>query len=424
MDRRDFITHTARTCYGVSLGLGASRVFADTPVLQPGVKGTADSVIYLFINGGLTHLDSFDPKPEAATSINGGEKALSTNVDGIQLGSRFPLLAKHADKICLLRGMTSTQGAHEQGRYFMRTGYPMRSSIVHPFGGSWAERLDPRTQSTLPSSVTIGAGNEHPGAGFLGAKYSPLPIGRADDGLKDSRRLKHVSEQAFARQLALRDQLDSRFDEVFATGQAQTRAYDEVFDAAVKLMQSKDLEAFDIGKESKATAELYGKAPFSRGCLLARRLVEHGTRFVEVEFNGFDWHDDVFSQADSKLPVLDQALSALLHDLESRGMLDRTLVVLGTEFGRTPTINQNAGRDHYPKAFSTLMAGGGIKGGYVHGATDATASEVSDGKATAKDVNATIARALGVAPDQVVYSESKRPFSFNGKTGEVLPVFA
>ena len=190
-----------------------------------------------------------------------------------------------------------------------------------------------------------------------------------------------------------------------------------MFNSAVSLMTSKDLEAFDLSKESKEAHVLYGTEKFSKGVLLARRLVEHGARFVEVQYGGFDWHSDNFTQADEKLPVLDQAYSALLHDLEIKGLLESTLVVIATEFGRTPKIDDDGGRNHFPKAFSFVLAGAGIKGGVVHGETDATASNIISEKTSVPDFNATIAAAMGLSFDQVINSPSKRPFKMGGKSG-------
>jgi len=423
--RRGFLATTAKTCFGLTIGGAASSFFAQqaqaatSPKTDPHGGGQAKSVIYLFMSGGLTHLDTFDPKPDAPSDIRGETKAISTNVAGIQLGHCLPKLAKHMDEVALIRSMTTTQGAHAQGRYYMRTGYAQRSSIVHPASGAWAEKLSPASTATLPSYVTVNCGSSHPGAGFMESRYAPLPIGNAASGLQNSHR-KGLSEEHFNKQLSLRQQLDHDFDTQFLKGQKQVRAYNEAFDSAVKLMRSEDLKAFDLSQESKTTHTLYGDSNFGKGVLLARRLVEHGVRFIEVELGGFDWHDDNFGKMENQLPILDQALSALLHDLKIKGLLDSTLIVLGTEFGRSPKINENAGRNHYPKAFSCLMAGGGIRGGQAYGATDATASAVTTEKTNAQHFNATIAHALGLPSDKIIYSPSKRPFRMGGREGKPI----
>ena len=423
LSRRGFLANTARTAFGVTLGGAAASWFnsAEASEAIAQAKGKAKNVIYLYMSGGMTHIDTFDPKPEAPTEYRGPLKAISTNVPGIQLGPHLAKTAKHADKMAIVRSMNSTQGAHAQGNYFVHTSYTERASITHPALGSWANQLEPeRIKATLPPYVTVHSGNGHPGAGFFEPTYGPLPVGDAEKGLQNARRRGNVSEADFNRQIALRAKLDEEFTGHFGKGQRSVRAYNEMFNSAVSLMSSKDLEAFDLSRESKDAHALYGTEKFSKGVLLARRLVEHGVRFVEVQYNGFDWHSDAFTQADEKLPVLDQAYAALLQDLELRGLLDSTLVVIATEFGRTPKIDADAGRNHFPKAFSFVLAGAGIKGGTVHGETDATASNVVGEKTSVADFNATIAAAMGLPYDQILYSPSKRPFKMGGKDGKPI----
>ena len=436
LSRRGFLASTAKSCFGLTIGGAAANFFqqqvcasnpsnpsksagpADPAIVAAG-GGKAKSVIYLFMSGGMTHLDTLDPKPEASSEIRGDCRAINTNVDGIQLGHCLPGLAKQMDKVALVRSMSTTQGAHAQGRYYMRTGYTKRSSIVHPSAGSWASKLSSDHSSELPPFVTVNCSSSHPGAGFMEASHAPLPIGNAIAGLQNCERNK-ISEQQFDQQLSLRKQLDAEFDARYGAAQKNVRDYNEAFDAAVRLMQSKDLEAFDLSKESKEAHLLYGSQPFSKGLLLARRLVERGVRFIEVEFGGFDWHADNFNQMEEKIPVLDQALSALLKDLELKGLLESTLVVVGTEFGRTPTVKDNAGRNHYPKAFSCLMAGGGIVGGQAYGNTDQNGAQVISEKTSAQDFNSTIAYAMGIPHDKVINSPSKRPFRMGGINGKPI----
>ena len=421
--RRTFLSNTARTAFGVTLG-GASASWFSSAEATEAIKksnGKAKNVIYLYMSGGMTHIDTFDPKPDAPSEYRGPIKALSTKVDGIQLGQHFEHTAKHTDKMAIVRSMTSTQGAHAQGNYHVHTSYTQRASITHPSLGSWANKLDAdRLKGTLPPYVTVHTGNNHPGAGFFEPNVAPLPVGDAEKGLQNSKRRSNVSEADFNRQIALRSKLDANFGARFKKGQRSVRAYDEMFNSAVGLMQSKDLEAFDLSAESKDAHAAYGADKFGKGVLLARRLVEHGVRFVEVQFGGFDWHSDNFTKADEKLPILDQAYAALLADLEQRGLLESTLVVIATEFGRTPKIDDDAGRNHFPKAFSFALAGAGIKGGTIYGETDETASNVITEKTTAADFNATIAAAMGLQHDQVVFSPTKRPFRIGGKTGKPI----
>ena len=431
LNRREFLSSTAKTCFGVTLGGSMASLFstpafadaADPDIVNKAAK--AKHVIYLYMSGGMTHLDTFDPKPQAGADITGDKKALSTNADGIQLSEYLPNLARHADKLCIIRSMNTTQGAHGPGRYFMRTGYTPRSSITHPSAGGWVNKLAEPINKTIPGFITVNCGSGHPGAGFLEPNFQPLPIGNALSGLQNSYKPKGTTEYDFHKQLTLREELDRDFDKQYAPGYKDVRAYNEMYKAAVKLMRSEDLKAFDLSQETPTTHKLYGASNFSKGCLLARRLVERGVRFVEVELGGFDWHNDVFGQADEKLPMLDQGFSALLEDLKVKGLLDSTLVVLATEFGRTPKLTPDGGRNHFPKAFSCIMAGGGVKGGYVHGKTDESGANVIENKVDAKDFNASIGYALGLDYDKTIHSPSKRPFKMATKDGSpILDLFA
>lgn len=425
LNRRDFLSTTAKTCFGLTIGGSVAKLFSNNawavdPAIARAGGGKAKHVIYLYMSGGMTHIDTFDPKPDAPSEVRGPTKAIATKVDGIQLGHCMPMLAKQMDKVSLVRSLSTTQGAHEQGKYLMHTGYSPRGSVLHPSSGSWAAKLAGRISEDLPPFVLVGGGNRHPGAGFFEPNSAPLPIGDPEKGLQNVKPRGNTTDAALKRQLEMRLELDHDFDTKFHRGQKSVRAYNDMYDSAVQMMKSKDLDAFDLSRETQVTRDAYGRERFAQGVLLARRLVERGVRFVEVEYGGFDWHADNFNQMEEKIPVLDQALGALLADLSAKGLLDSTLVVVATEFGRTPQITNDAGRNHYPKAFSCLFAGGGVKGGHVHGKTDETASKVVEGKVGADDFNSTIAFALGIPHDKVVMSPSKRPFKMGGKQGQPI----
>ncbi len=430
LSRRDFLARTARTCFGLTIAGSAARLFspraiaADAAVVKAG-GGKAKHVIYLYMSGGMTHIDTFDPKPQAPAEYRGPTQAISTNVDGIQLGHCLPMLARHMDKVALVRSLSTTQGAHEQGRYLMHTSYTQRGTVAHPSAGAWVSKLAGEAEGAIPSFVLVGGGSRHPAGGFFEPQFGPLPIGDPQQGLRNVKQRGDTGDAAFQRQLDLREELDHDFDSRFHAGQRSVRAYNEVYDSAVKMMHSKDLEAFDLSREPAESRAAYGKERFGQGVLLARRLVERGVRFVEVEYGGFDWHADNFENMEEKIPVLDQALSTLITDLQARGLLDSTLIVVATEFGRTPKIVEDKlGRNHFPKAFSCLLAGGGIRGGQVYGKTDETASNVVEGKVSAADFNASIAFALGLPHDLVLMSPSKRPFKMGGTDGKpIVPLF-
>ena len=415
LNRRRFISLAAKSFLGLSIlpwanelnlsaaGLGLNRPINHAP--------KAKNVIYLYMSGGMTHLDTFDPKP--GTETGGPTQAIKTKADGVQLAENLPLLANHADKIAVIRGMTSTKGAHSQGNYFMHTSYAQRSTIVHPSMGAWMTKLDGRFNPTLPGAVVVNGGSRHPLSGFLPSTHQPLAVGNPDDGLRNCEMLNGFTEKGFNKSLDLSNKLDRGFIEKYDLN--KVKAYSDMYDQAVRLMKSNDLKAFDLKEETQSTREAYGDDNFGQGVLLARRLVERQVRFVEVQLGGWDTHQNNFTRVPERCAILDQALSALLNDLSNRGMLDETLVVLASEFGRTPTINVNEGRDHYPKAFSCMLAGGGIKGGQIWGKTDEEGREVIEQKVEIPDLNATIAYALGLPLDQIIYSPTRRPFTLSDK---------
>jgi hypothetical protein len=415
LERRRFISLAAKGLLGVSIlpwasslplkgaGLGLNRPLNHAP--------KAKNVIYLYMSGGMSHIDTFDPKP--GTETGGPTQAINTKVDHLKLSENLPLLGNHAEKIAVIRGMTSTKGAHEQGNYFMHTSYAQRATIKHPTMGSWMTKLDGRFNPTLPGAVVVNGGSRHPLAGFLPSSHQPLAIGDPEAGLRNSKMHPGLTNDTFEKRLDFSRKLDESF--ITKYGSAKINSYADMYDDAIRLMKSGDLSAFDLSKESAQVRESYGEDRFGQGVLLARRLVERQVRFVEVQLGGWDTHQNNFSRVPEQGAILDQALSALLADLEQRGMLEETLVVLATEFGRTPNINVNDGRDHYPKAFSCMLAGGGIKGGQVWGETDQEGREVIDQKVEIPDLNATIAFTLGLPLDEIVYSPTRRPFTLSDK---------
>jgi len=425
--RRAFLGGVARSALGVSTAAmfgpqaiaatlaGDSGQDPDGKLILP--RATAKHVIFLFMNGGMSHIDTLDPKPGASTQ--GAFEAIKTRADGVMLGQHLPLLAEQMDKVCVINSMTSNQGAHEQAQYVMRTSYEQRGTIQHASLGAWHHRLAGRLNGTLPGHVIVGGGADLPSAGYFPPQYQALPIGSADAGLQNASLV--VSEDRFLRRLKRLQDLNDSF--AASHQHRAVDAYQNAYEDAVKLMRSSDLAAFDIGMESEIVSQSYGNTGFGKGCLLARRLVEHGVRFVEVMSGGWDTHSDNFNALEGRLPEIDQGLSALLADLDARGLLRETLVVLATEFGRTPDIDDDDGRNHYPKAFSSLMAGGGIVGGQRFGKTDPEGRDVIEDAVTVQDFNATIAYAAGIPLDHVVMSASGRPFKVADKGSPVTSIF-
>ena len=421
--RRQFLSNAARTYLGVHLFpmLGAS--IAEAAPASASSTSTAKHIIYLFMAGGMSHIDTFDPKPKKK-NVMGKTQAITSAADGILLGHYLPQTAKVMDKVAVINSMTSVQGAHEQGAYVMHTSYNMRGTIKHPSLGAWVMKLGGRINQEIPGYVAIDTPADHSGGGFFGAKYSAAPIGSPNDGLQDSHRVEEVSKENFDRRLSLADRLNKQFHGRYAN--ADVQAYQDLYQEAIRLMNSRDLKAFNLNEESQATKDLYGNSRFAQGCLLARRLVEHGVRFVEVQLGGWDTHYDNFTAVEGRCREFDQAYAALINDLDKRGKLKDTLVVVATEFGRTPEIKaeHRDGRDHHPSAYTSLLAGGGIKGGYKHGETDAIGNKVKKDPVTAQDFNATIAKAIGLPHDLVIMSPSKRPFKIADKGNPVNQVFA
>lgn len=422
LTRRCFMSNAARTLLGVHLfPMFGSSIAGAAPAGN--VQAKAKHVIYLFMSGGMSHVDTFDPKPKKK-DVMGKTETIATKADGVMVGHYLKQTAGVMDKVCVINSMNSTQGAHEQGSYIMHTSYSLRGTIKHPSLGSWVLRLGGRIHPELPGFVAIDSSPDLTGGGFFGAKFAAAPIGSPEDGLKDSHRAGSLSAEDFDRRLSLADKLNRRFHDRYPN--ADVKAYEELYREAVALMNSKDLKAFDLREEPEATRRLYGPGRFAQGCLLARRLVENGVRFVEVQLGGWDTHYDNFTGVEGRCREFDQAYAALLTDLEACGKLNDTLVVVATEFGRTPEIKteHNGGRDHHPSAFSCLLAGGGVKGGFKHGLTDSSGGKVKDGLVSVQDFNATIAHALGLSCDEVVMSPTRRPFRIADKGKPVLSVFA
>ncbi len=405
--RRRFIQGLATTCLGVTI---APRAFAaNTPA-----GGKADSVIYLFMRGGMSHLDTFDLKP-GKTAIQGNVTPLKTSATGIRVTDKLPLLARQMDQIAQVRNLFHTQGNHAPGQYIQYTGYPAEGGVVaHPALGSWVDKLSTARNANLPKYIRVGSLANHPLSGFFESIHNPLPVSDPSEGLQNSTLPEGVSDERFQKRFQLAGKLDSRFRSKYDS--KDVRAYTGLYDDAVRMMRSEDLDAFDLSKETAETRERYGLTSFGQGCLLAKRLTARGVRFVEVDLDGWDSHVDNHKQVAEQCASMDRPIAALLADLKASGQLDRTLVVVSTEFGRSPFIDANAGRNHHPFGYTCLLAGAGAIGGAIHGETDETGNRPKDSHVTPADFNTTIAWALGI--DYKKY-ESPAPggqkFSVSGK---------
>ena len=413
--RRMFVERMAKSAFGLSLLPYFSELSFAQEISQakPGA-GKAKAVIMLQLTGGLSQIDSFDPKTGAS---KGPGSAVSTKA-GYQVSSFLPEIAKIADKITVIRSMTAKVGVHEHAQYLMRTGFEKRGTLVHPTLGAWAQNFLGPSHQTLPSSACVNRPADH-GNGFFPATMSPIPILDPDAGLQNT--IAKADSAVMEKRLSLLRQMDSDFSD--AINDPSVSAYNDFYESTLRLMKGEDLQCFDLEKEPTNLRDKYGRNKFGQGCLLARRLVEGGVRYVEVQSGGWDMHKDLEGGMEDSGAEFDTAFAALISDLDSRGLLDSTMVVVATEFGRKPNFD-GSGRGHHPLAFSCALAGGGAKRGYVHGASDAAGGEIERDPVTVGDLHATVAHALGLPTGEVVLSPSGRPFTIGNKGKPVSGVFA
>lgn len=409
-DRRDFMKSITKQTLGLSFAgsMMAPGLFGEAQAAR--AAGKAKHVIYLFMDGAMTHLDTFDPK--VGVEEAGETKPIQTRVPGIQYGDRFPKLAYLAGAIAVVRSLSTETGAHDKGKYLMRTSYKQLNSIQHPAMGAWMVSEKGRLNQDLPGNYVIGGGNRHPGAGFLEPSLSPVPIANPAAGLQNTSLPKYLPPELFGRRLSLA----ARFDETFQTKRANghVEAYNQLYSEAKRLMGSEHLKVFNIKDEPQKVRDAYGNNQLGQACLLARRLVQSGARFVEVNYGGWDMHQDIYTRLNTKANDVDTAVSSLMRDLHTHGLLKDTLIVLTTEFGRKPKLNVNGGRDHHPGAFCSLLAGAGIKGGQVYGASDKHGHSVDKDHVSVSEFNKTIAAAAGLPLEEERFAPNGRPFKIGG----------
>ena len=390
------------------------------------VEAKAKSVIHVFLPGGLAQQESFDPKPYSPLEYRGEMRTIKTNT-GEVFGEAVPQLAKRADKFSVIRSMTHGEAAHERGTHNMFTGYKPSPALRYPsFGAVVSHEYGPR--NNLPPYVCIpNVPNEFAGTGYLPSSYGGFALGSdpAQSGFKvrDLDLAGGVDADRFMRRKEALAAVNKQF--VSATAADNVGAMNTFYERAYSLLDTPAAkEAFDIDKEDAKMRDRYGRNQAGQRLLMARRLVEAGTRLVTLTYGGWDMHSNITSSFKSQMPALDTALAALFDDLTERGMMDETLVMVSSEFGRTPKINNDAGRDHWPKVFSVLMAGGGIKGGMIYGASDSTAAEPEDNPVSPADLATTMYRLLGIVADKELMAPGDRPIEIvdGGKLIEPLMV--
>jgi hypothetical protein len=360
--------------------------------------------ILLWMGGGPSQFETFSPKPGHE---NGGEtKAISTAVAGIQIADSLPKCAAAMKDIAIIRSMTSKEGSHPRATFLLHHGYLPMGGVKFPTLGSHVAQQIGKPGFELPSFVRIGGrGADAGGAGFLGVDYDPFVLQNPD--AKPENTQPATRDERYARRLKMLEQVDANFGAV--EGKDLVADHQKLIRKSSNMILSPKMEAFDLSKESDKMHEAYGRTKFGAGCLLARRLVESGATFVEVNQEGWDTHDNNFERTKTNNGTIDQPMAQLITDLKQRGMLDKTLVIWMGEFGRTPRINARAGRDHYPRAFNVALAGGGIRGGQVVGETDAGGEEVTKRLVTVSDLFRTIYTTLGIDADHENMSRIGRP---------------
>ncbi|HWB00486.1 MAG TPA: DUF1501 domain-containing protein [Pirellulales bacterium] len=410
--RRGFLQVGAIGSLGLTLGDALRLRALAAPKTYASVEGPAKSVINIFLPGGMAAQESFDPKVYAPVEYRGPYGNIATRIEGERFGELFKQTADVADKLCVIRAMSHGEAAHERGTHNMFAGYRPSPALKYPSIGSivaheFGARGSLPPYVCIPNLPTVDAGS-----GYLSSAYGPFSLGAdpASDGfqVKDLSLFGGISPERFARQRTMIAAADEHFRKLEQSDALD--AMDSFYQRAYAMISSNDArEAFNLGAEPENIRSEYGAHAAGRRMLLARRLVEAGVRFVTLTFGGWDHHDNIHGQMAANVPPLDQGFAALIRDLDRRGLLGSTIVMLTTEFGRTPKINGTAGRDHYPKVYSIMMAGGGLKRGLVYGKSDATSTEPSEDALTVEDWATTLYHQLGINADKELMAPGDRP---------------
>lgn len=417
--RRDFLQIGSAGLIGLSL-TDLLRSEAQAKSSAAGNKGAkAKSVILVWLAGGPATIDMWDNKPEAPEGIRGEFKSIDTKAKGVQFSEHLPKMAAIADKISVVRSLAHTIPSHGPATVFMTTGNKPTAALQYPAMGSLCAKLLPVDKGVPPyvSFADLRNGTAG-GAGYLGPAYNPFGVeGSAGNGKAAANlRVRGISlPPGFSLEdLEKRDKLLNGFDQGFSKLDGKgdiVEGLDEFHKQALDILRSdKTKKAFDLAQEKDNLRDNYGANPFGQGALAARRLVEAGVRFVTISTGGWDTHNQNFNALKSRLlPNLDQTLAALIRDLDERGMLDSTIVMCAGEFGRTPKINKNTGRDHWARSMACVVAGGSFKRGYGHGTTDASGMAPATDPVTPDDLSATIFHQLGIDPHSELQTATGRP---------------
>ncbi len=399
MKRRDFLT-TSASLLGLTSALKAN---------QDKLKKNGKTAILLWMGGGPSTMDIWDLKPDTPTG--GPFRPISTS-GNMQICEHMPLMAKQMHNMSIVRSMSTREADHMRGRYYMHTGYVPNPSIQHPSYGSVISNRLEKEDLKIPQFVSVNGPSA--GAGFLGAQYSPFVVN--SDG-----RIRNLSmkiDQRFYQRIAVLDMLETNF--INTNRGSLPREHQKVLRKTLDVLTSKEMDAMKVALEPENVKERYGDNSFGKGCLMARRLAEVGVPFIEVGLGGWDNHQNIFpTLKDTKLPMLDQGMSALMEDLEQRGMLDDTVVIWMGEFSRTPRINGNVGRDHWARSWSIVVGGGGMNNGIAIGKTSSDGTRVETTPYTSQDVMASVCKALNISLSTTFTSNSGRPMKI-ANSGRVI----
>ena len=391
------------------LGMPISNLLAATP--RKG--GTAEHVILFWNSGGMSHLDTWDPKP--GRPVQGEFNPIKTSVPGMEISEIFPELAKQMHNAALIRSIRGTNGDHGRAQYELQTGFNQAPNVMHPgLGSIVVHERDPL--GDLPAYISISGNPAR--AGYLGQQCEAYYVGRPgekDPYLAFPEGIHHARGK---KRLEILARMNARTSDQL--GASKLKASETALKDAIALMESPALKAFELNEENPATVERYGNTEFGRGALLARRLVEKGVRFVQVNRGGFDNHGTIFEAMRNHGATMDPALASLLSDLKANGLLSKTLVLVLSEFGRTPRINDGGGRDHWARVFSAFMAGGGIKGGTIIGASDEDGMDPAGHPVKPFDLHATVCHALGIDLTREIITQQGRPMRLLRKDGQPI----
>lgn len=414
MSRRHFMQHAvgAGALVGSALAMGHSlRVHAED------LKKNRKAAILLWMGGGPATIDLWDLKPGAPTG--GPFKQITTSGD-VQICEHLPMMAKQMHNMAIVRSMSTREADHDRGRYYMHTGFVPNPNVEHPSYGSVIahELIAQRPNLQIPPFISVGGASEGPG--FLGMAWSPFTVGsdgrvsNLDMGLDDRRLVQRMKALEL---------IEKGF--ISQSRGAASEDHQKILQKTLNLMTSEQMEAFRVEKEPQPVRDRYGDTAFGRGCLMARRLVEVGVPFIEVDLGGWDNHNGIHNiLQNQRLPVLDKAMSALSEDLEQRGLLKDTAIIWMGEFGRTPRINGDAGRDHWARSWSVVVGGGGMKGGIAIGKTSTDGTEVESEPFSSEDVMASVCKALGISLETTYTSKNGRPMKIANGGKVIRELFA